>query len=245
MRLIQSATFKLTLWYLGIILLLSALFSVALYRESTTQLIENADHQRTAISRLPLPDVFEPRRLQFLQSLDNQLNQDQQRIFVRLLVLNLATLLVGGAASYALARRTLKPIQDSLEAQGRFTADASHELRTPLTAMRSEIEVALRQKQLAPGEARELLASNLEEIAKLEALSSGLLRLARFEGGIDLAAIAHVPVRELFEEAVHRFHAVIAHRHVTIDTEVGDETIAGDRDSLLELVAILVLPMKV
>lgn len=239
MRLIRSATFKLTLWYLGIILLLSILFSLALYRESTAQLIENAARQRNAIVRLPLPDVFEPRRTEFLQSLANQLADDQQRILLRLLALNLSTLLLGGAASYFLARRTLKPIQDSLEAQGRFTADASHELRTPLTAMRSEIEVALRQKQLSPSEAKELLSSNLEEIAKLEALSAGLLRLARFEGGLEPESLTQVPVKELFEGAAKRFHAVLRARGITVQTTAGDETVAGDQDSLLELVAIL------
>ena len=179
---IKSAAFKLTLWYLGIILILSALFSVALYRESAAQLNENAAHQRVAILRLPLPDIFENRRTEFLQNMDNQLEQDHNRLLLRLLVLNLATLMLGGGAAYALARRTLRPIQKSMEAQGRFTADASHELRTPLTAMRTEIEVALREKQLSTGEARDLLAANPEERAKRESLSAGRWRWPRGVG---------------------------------------------------------------
>jgi two-component system sensor histidine kinase CiaH len=236
---IKSATVKLTLWYLGIIVLLSALFSVALYRESSTQLDENAAHQRNAITRLPLPLEFEQRRTDFLQTLDNQLDQDRQRIILRLLVLNLATLLLGGAASYLLARRTLRPIEDSLEAQGRFTADASHELRTPLTAMRAEIEVALRQKQLTPAEARELLGSNLEEIAKLEALSASLLKLAHNGGELDPGAITNVPVADIFAEATKRFEKLAAERGVQVEATSGPQTVAGDRDSLVELVAIL------
>jgi two-component system sensor histidine kinase CiaH len=236
---IHSAIFKLTLWYLGIILVLSSLFSVALYRESSSQIEENINHQRGAVVRLNLPPEYEPRRTEFLQALQDQLDEDRQRIMLRLLALNLVTLLLGGAAAYLLARRTLKPIQDSMEAQGRFTADASHELRTPLTAMRSEIEVALRQKQLPAGEAQELLASNLEEIAKLEALSAGLLRLARFDGGLDPAAVSAVPVVDLFNEATHRFHALIDERKINVQTSVHAETVAGDRDSLVELVAIL------
>ena len=240
MKLIQSATFKLTLWYLGIILLLSTLFSIALYRDSTAQLVENANHQRNAITRLPLPIQFEPRRTQFLQNLDYQLNSDLQRILLRLLALNLATLLLGGAASYALARRTLRPISDSLEAQGRFTADASHELRTPLTAMRTEIEVALRQKALSSSEARELLSSNLEEVAKLEALSSGLLRLARFEGGLDPSTLKPISARALFEHATTRFNVLQSQRALTFAIDAGSETVSGDRDSLIELFAILI-----
>jgi two-component system sensor histidine kinase CiaH len=236
---IQSATFKLTLWYLGILMLLSALFSMALYRESASQIYENADHQRQAIRHLPLPPEFEPRRVEFLTNLESQLDNDLGRITLRLLILNLGTLMLGGAASYYLARRTLRPIEDSLEAQGRFTADASHELRTPLTAMRSEIEVTLRAKHLSSDEARELLTSNLEEIAKLEALSASLLRLARTDGGLDPRAVSQVRIHDLFDEAIHRFHANIAERRVTVHSKAAKETVAGDHDSLVELVAIL------
>jgi len=235
---IQSAAFKLTLWYLGIILILSSLFSLALYRESAGQLNAAASRQRNAISRLALPDIFEPRRTEFLQNLDDQLDADLRGLELRLIILNLATLLLGGAAAYVLARRTLRPIQDSMEAQGRFTADASHELRTPLTAMRAEIEVALRQKQLGATDAKELLASNLEEIAKLEALSSSLLRLAR-ENHLDPATITKVPVREIFEEATARYKAAIKGRKIKLAITAGSETIAGDQAGLIELVAIL------
>ncbi|HEX3081745.1 MAG TPA: HAMP domain-containing sensor histidine kinase [Candidatus Saccharimonadia bacterium] len=237
---IKSAVFKLTLWYLGIICILSSFFSVALYHESFDQLAVAANRQRTNINRLLLPDGFEDRRQAFLQQLDDQLSATQNQLILRLLVLNLATLLLGGVAAYALARRTLKPIQDSMEAQGRFTADASHELRTPLTAMRSEIEVALRDKKLDAKDARMLLSSNLEEIAKLEALSAGLLRLARFENGLDPAVVTSVPVRELFDDVAKRYKAKLAARGLKLEITAGDETVAGDQASLTELVAVLV-----
>lgn len=236
---IQSATFKLTLWYLGIIMVLSVLFSAALYNESTSQLDAGVGNQRASIARLPLPREFEPRRTAFLEDLDAQLSDAHQKILLRLVALNMLTLALGGAASYMLARRTLRPIEDALEAQGRFTADASHELRTPLTAMRTEIEVSLRQKELSSTEARELLTSNLEEIAKLESLSAGLLRLARSDGGLDPAAVTEVPVTEIFSEATRRFQVLINQRDVTLDVTAGDETVSGDRDSLIELIALL------
>jgi two-component system sensor histidine kinase SenX3 len=105
--------------------------------------------------------------------------------------------------------------------------------------MRSEIEVALRDKGLTAAEARELLSSNLEEIAKLEALSAGLLRLARYENGLDPAALTRVPVADIFEAAIDRHQAAIADRHVQLDVEHGSEAIAGDRAALVELVAVL------
>jgi signal transduction histidine kinase len=239
MHIIQSATFKLTLSYLGIIMVLSLLFSVALYRVSFSQISTNFNRQRVAIERLPVPIGLESRREDYIQALSDELDNDKHTLLLRLSALNLATLLLGGGLAYWLARRTLAPIQDALEAQGRFTADASHELRTPLTAMRSEIEVALRAKELTPAGARELLSSNLEEISKLEALSAGLLRLARFENGLDPSIVANVPVRDLFEGAIDRHQAQLAAKHIELDVKTGQETVAGDRASLIELVAIL------
>jgi two-component system sensor histidine kinase CiaH len=239
MRIIESATFKLTLWYLGIIMVLSMLFSYTLYRVSYGQLAENARRQQVAVEHLPVPFGFESQRANYAQAIDDQLTDARRSLTLRLFALNLATLLLGGAASYFLARRTLGPVQDALEAQGRFTADASHELRTPLTAMRSEIEVALRDKGLGVKDARVLLGSNLEEIAKLEALSAGLLRLARFENGLDPGAIKNVPVKDLFEAAIDRLQVPLGQHHIDLDVQAGDETVAGDHGSLTELFVIL------
>jgi two-component system sensor histidine kinase CiaH len=239
MRVIKSATFKLTLWYLGIIMVLSIIFSFALYHASSSQLIDSEQRQSDAIGRLFLPPQLEQTRETYEQRLYDDLQNNLHHIQTQMLGLNLLTLLVGGGLSYALARRTLLPVEEALEAQGRFTADASHELRTPLTVMRSEIEVALRGQQLSASEARQLLGSNLEEIAKLEALSASLLRLARFENGLDLATISFVPTAELFEAAIERFHAKLKHKHMKTEVSTGGETVPGDRDSLVELVAVL------
>jgi signal transduction histidine kinase len=239
MRIIQSAAFRLTMWYLGIIMVLSLLFSFALYRVSYDHMANGIHRQQGAISRIPLPVSLEGRRAELTKALDEQLEDTRHSLMLRLASLNLATLLLGGAAAYLLARRTLRPIEEAMEAQGRFTADASHELRTPLTAMRSEIEVALRDKQLTAADARTLLGSNLEEIAKLEALSAGLLRLARFENGLDPTAVLDVPVKDIFEAAIDRLQTPLAQRHIELDVQVGEETVAGDQASLTELVVIL------
>jgi signal transduction histidine kinase len=105
--------------------------------------------------------------------------------------------------------------------------------------MRSEIEVALREKHLSAADARTLLSSNLEEIAKLETLSAGLLRLARSENGLDPATLSTVPIRSLFEGAVDRFQPQLAARHTKLEVQVGEETAEGDAAGLTELIAIL------
>src|SRR5207302_9469782 len=51
----------------------------------------------------------------------------------------------------------LVALEESLETQRRFVADASHELRTPLTSMQTNIEVLKQQERLDPEARRRLL----------------------------------------------------------------------------------------
>src|SRR5258708_7153343 len=133
----QSAAWRLTVWYLVIIMAVSLLFSTALYQVSFNELGRNADRQVGYFNNILGPDEFDNYALLRQHQLDN----DRSRLKTNLIVFNLLVLCAGGAASYLLAKRTLRPIEDALESQSRFAADASHELRTPLAAIQSENEV--------------------------------------------------------------------------------------------------------
>jgi two-component system sensor histidine kinase MprB len=99
----------------------------------------------------------------------------------------------------------LAALEDSLETQRRFVADASHELRTPLTSLQTNIDV-LRQEGLLPPEARERLLADLHrESQEMRALISGLLELAR--GGDPKLDRRQVQLDELVESAVERARA--------------------------------------
>ena len=67
----------------------------------------------------------------------------------------------------------------------RFAADAAHELRTPLTALQGSIEVALRAER-DPEEYRRVLASSLEDVARLRRVAEELLLLSRATAGLEL-----------------------------------------------------------
>lgn len=170
----ESATVKLTAWYLLIIMVISLMFSVMVYHLSVGEIKTrlNRYEQGLVVDPTSLPTIF------IKQLHDDQLTQARASILASLLYINLVVLLAGGAGSYLLAKRTLRPIEKMHEAQARFTSDASHELRTPLAAMTTELEVALRDPNLTKAEMKELLASNLEEVNKLSALSHTLLKLS-------------------------------------------------------------------
>ena len=99
----------------------------------------------------------------------------------------------------------LDALEDSLETQRRFVADASHELRTPLTSLQTNIEVLRQEDELTP-EARERLLDDLyRESQEMRTLISGLLELARGEDPRSEPTEAQLD--EIVEHAVERARA--------------------------------------
>ncbi|MEU6848045.1 HAMP domain-containing sensor histidine kinase [Streptomyces sp. NPDC046716] len=86
---------------------------------------------------------------------------------------------------------TLAALQESVERQRRFVADASHELRSPIASLRTQLEVGAAHPELldVPGA--------VEDTVRLQELAADLLLLARLDAGerpggaeVDLAALA-------------------------------------------------------
>ncbi|MBI3826225.1 MAG: HAMP domain-containing protein [Candidatus Rokubacteria bacterium] len=110
----------------------------------------------------------------------------------------------------------LARIEESFEAQRRFTADASHEFRSPLSRLRAELEVTLRRPR-ERAEYEEALQSCLGEVERLSHLTDELLILARLDAGgppeaprsVDLISILHEAVKRLGPQALHRNVALV------------------------------------
>jgi two-component system sensor histidine kinase MprB len=95
----------------------------------------------------------------------------------------------------------LASLEESLERQRRFVADASHELRTPLTSLQTNIDVLRGDLELAPEQRRRLLDDLHRESQEMRALIGGLLELAR--GGAQVEK-AEFQFDEVVEDAVDR-----------------------------------------
>ena len=76
----------------------------------------------------------------------------------------------------------LAGLEEAIERERRFVADASHELRTPLTILKAEIDLALEEGR-SPSELRSALVSGGEEVDRLAQLADDLLVLARADEG--------------------------------------------------------------
>jgi|GEM_PF-1029875 heavy metal sensor kinase len=74
----------------------------------------------------------------------------------------------------------IQRLNKSIAGIKRFTSDASHELRTPLAVLKSQIQVALREKKL-PTPLLQFLQDELNEVAYMEKIVDNLLLLSRYD----------------------------------------------------------------
>lgn len=229
---------KLTLGYLLMIMMVSTALSFTVYAVGTRPLDRRVELGQRIFIEEEFPPGFpreemRPRLNPFVA------DAVKRRLKVMLVYFNVAVFCLAGVLSYALAKRELRPMEEAFELQSRFTSDAAHELRTPLTAMKAEIEVALRGAALDESETRKLLESNLEEIAKLETLSGGLLKLAQYELGGTGLQTGGVDLVSLVQESVDRVRHQAVRRSMEITLELQQATVTGDRDTLVEMLVIL------
>ncbi len=128
-----------------------------------------------------------------------------------------------------------------MEKQKQFVSDASHELRTPLTAMRTEIEVTLREKKIEPADARRILESNLEEIDKMRALSDYLLKLTSLDTADHTLKLDICNINTIIESALKNTNHLATLKEITFNTTgiTATHTVTGNKVSLIELFTIL------
>ncbi len=95
----------------------------------------------------------------------------------------------------------LGALEESLDTQRRFLADASHELRTPLTSLQTNIDVLRGDIELRPEQRRRLLDDLHRESQEMRGLVGGLLELARGRAQVEKAPFQ---LDELVEDSLER-----------------------------------------
>lgn len=167
---------------------------------------------------------------------EDRIEDSKSHLVTNLVIFNSLVLITGAGFSYILARRTLKPVEEAMEAQARFSSDAAHELRTPLTVMQSEIEVYLRNKGATKADYAELLQSNLDEVHHMRTLTDRLLLLANQQ---DLT-LEPVSLQQVAVEATERALPLAAQKKIAVKNEVGDIDVKGNADALIDTLFIFI-----
>ncbi|HRJ91384.1 MAG TPA: histidine kinase dimerization/phospho-acceptor domain-containing protein, partial [Candidatus Saccharibacteria bacterium] len=233
-RAFESATLKLTGWYLMILMIISLLFSTIIYQLSTQEVSSRLESLQLRLEDDPRWLIPENSTLRSIRQ--GQADEAKVNIFFGLLYINLFVLGMGGVGSYLLARRTLRPIEEMHEAQSRFTSDASHELKTPLAVMKSELELALRDSSMKKQDYRQVVESTLEEVDKLTGLTHTLLQLSR----MDLASIDLTERVDINQQLKHVQKLLDSKSRIKLKLSKQAAIAEGNESMLRDLFVILV-----
>lgn len=225
----HTATLKLTGWYLAILMTVSLAFSVVIYEIAAKEF----DRPLPPTTTNQIRSVFDIRVDEIRQA---RADESKANVVGNLAALNTIALVLGTATSYWFAKRTLRPIEEAMESQARFTSDASHELRTPLAVMRTENEIALRDKKPSVSTLKSVISSNLEEVARLQQLTDRLLALSS-EQQVEFSQFA---VREVFEDALTRHDTAAKQKHISLMVKTTKLQAYGNLETTCDIISILV-----
>jgi signal transduction histidine kinase len=146
--------------------------------------------------------------------------------------------LVSAVGSWWLAGRSLRPVQESIERQRIFVANASHELRTPLTLIRASAEVA--HDNAGPNaENRALLADIMLEVDHMTRLVDDLLLLSRIDAGKLELQLRPVDLAELVHEAQRQCNHLAESHRVQFTVERASGAVLADPTRLHQVLLIL------
>lgn len=213
----------------------SILFSVVIYNLLHRELKNLGRIQRYKVER----GNYRPPEIGFIIIDPGLIEEAENRLKLNLVLINVGILILSGAAGYFLAGRTLQPIKEMIDEQNRFVTDASHELRTPLTALRSEIEVALRDPRMDKTEAKKILNSNLEEVLNLQQLSDNLIKLTQYRNLAGNLQFEKISLKTVANEAIKKVTPLAKQKQITISSQMSSISLEADKASLVELLVIL------
>lgn len=138
-----------------------------------------------------------------------------------LFLVNGALVIFSAIASYWLATRTLKPIQDAYEKQRQFLSDASHELRTPLAILQANLE---NERDSGSADLKVSAENHLEEVARMSTLVRDVLSLSKLEHAVDHAERSVLVLNDVVQTAVDRLSAIAAQHRITLTFDDAAET---------------------
>lgn len=241
----EVARIRLTIFYTVITMAIIGLFSIALLisLERNTRMVVADEFiipdELTILSATPQPSIERtiPPQEFHLPRIHAGPQMNRFLVFRRtvddlersIVVADGALLFLVALLGYIIAGRTLKPIQENVNIQRRFLADASHDLRTPLAIMKSESQVLLRMGSRDPKDFRDVIESNLEEIDTMSKLVDDLLVMARTEELPDKTTFEDVRIGDLLEKVARKIIGRAADKQIAFVHEaVTDGVVRGE-----------------
>jgi two-component system, OmpR family, manganese sensing sensor histidine kinase len=154
---------------------------------------------------------------------------ERKRAYVRyldagLFVGTFIAIVASAVGGLALARRAVRPVEQSFEMLREFTANASHELRGPLTAIATSADAALRDAQRDPDKDRSRFETIADGASQIGRLTSDLLLLAGADRSLE-RELFRVDVAKLLEKLAGTYRPRFAQAGISLHVAIEKEAI--------------------
>lgn len=161
------------------------------------------------------------------------INENAETLLRYTLIFGAAAIVVFFFLSVYIAKRIVRPLEDSFEKQKRFISDAGHELKTPVSVVSANAELLSREI----GE-NQWLANIRYENERMGDLVTQLLELARTENAA--MQTERVDLSRLAAGETLPFECVAFEKGLTLESDLApDIFVEGDGGRLKQLVSIL------
>lgn len=164
------------------------------------------------------------------------------RIAIILILVDCLFILLAALVGYMLAGRVIRPIEESIEKQKQFVADASHELRTPLSILLTSIEaIELDEENKLSSFSREVIRDVKDEFYRIKRLIIQLLALARADTGDITLAKKTFSFDLIANPVLQSLRPAAEHKDIQLALIIPDPIeITGDMERLHQLLYTLV-----
>ncbi len=235
----KSARIKLTAHYLLIIMIITISLSAIVYSSITAQTERSLRmYERRVNNRfLSMPNPLAPPWEPIVD--EKTVKEMRKNTLVTLSTINIFILFVAGVSGYWLAGRTLRPIEEMVEKQKKFTTDAAHELKTPLTAIKTYLEVNLRKKKLDLKDAKEIISSTVQDIDSLTILTNSLLKQSKYQNYSDNNK-EDFDLKDLIKKIIEKMKHSAKDKKITIRLSGENINMKTNKSNMSELIIILI-----
>lgn len=127
----------------------------------------------------------------------------------------------------------LNRIEQSINQQKQFTADASHEMRTPLSAIRGNLEVLIRKRR-EPEYYEEKIKEVIGYVDRLNHLFEQLLQISRLESGAVIADKQLINLKEFITTLAGKWQKELTQKQIVLNVDIPDNCMIKADPFLME-----------
>lgn len=159
---------------------------------------------------------------------------------INLLFLFVVTELVLAAIAYGLSTYLIKPVENSIQQQKQFVADASHELKNPLTVIHANTQILKRHPDDPINSHMKWIDNTETEVNRMSKLVSQLLFLAKSDAHHHQMDYEVIDLSDTILGSALVYESVAYENEITLDISVEPGLkILGNKDLLTMMTAAL------